>query len=153
MASVERHVEDNWPQDSGAQNNETSESTPLVTVLRSGPAIRIAAVNPAAAALGLYSSLALADVRARHPDIRVADANAEAEQQLLERLADWSCRWTPYTGLDAPDGVMLDITGCAHLFAGEAALRHTVHERLTAQGFTVKTAIASTPACAFFNLK
>ena len=118
-------------------------------MLRSGPAIRITAVNPAAAALGLYPGLALADVRARHPDIRVADANAEAEQQILERLADWSCRWTPYTGLDAPDGVMLDITGCAHLFAGEAALQQTVHDRLTAQGFTVKTAIASTPACAW----
>ena len=41
---------------------------------------------------------------------------------LLEAIADWCDRYTPLVGLDPPDGLMLDITGCAHLFGGEAAL-------------------------------
>jgi protein ImuB len=79
----------------------------------------------------------------------VADADPDGDQGALERIADWCARWTPFTGLDAPDGVMLDITGCTHLFGGEAAFRQTVHDRLSAQGFAIKTAIASTPACAW----
>ena len=50
---------------------------------------------------------------------------------LLEAVADWCDRYTPLVGLDPPDGLMLDITGCAHLFGGEAALgaRHRAAAR------------------------
>jgi protein ImuB len=40
----------------------------------------------------------------------------------LERLADMMRRFTPMVALDPPDGLLLDISGCAHLFGGEAAL-------------------------------
>ena len=57
-----------------------------------------------------------------YPKIAVADADAQADLALLEAIADWCDRYTPLVGLDPPDGLMLDITGCAHLFGGEAAL-------------------------------
>ena len=37
-------------------------------------------------------------------------------------IADWCDRFTPLVALDPPHGLFLDITGCAHLFGGEAAL-------------------------------
>ena len=40
---------------------------------------------------------------------------------------------------------MLDITGCAHLFGGEAALAADLAARLSAQGFHARAAIADTP--------
>jgi protein ImuB len=122
---------------------------PRATVVRAASTLRLAAVNPAAARRGLTVGLALADARARHPDLSLTDADPEGEQRTLETLADWCCRWTPYIGLDVPDGLMLDITGCAYLFGGETALRTTVQDRLTAHGFIVRTAVASTPACAW----
>ena len=37
-------------------------------------------------------------------------------------IADWCDRFTPLVAFDPPHGLFLDITGCAHLFGGEAAL-------------------------------
>ena len=41
---------------------------------------------------------------------------------LLERIADWCDRYTPYVALDPPYGLLLDVTGAAQLFGGERAL-------------------------------
>jgi protein ImuB len=48
----------------------------------------------------------------------------------------------------APDGLVLDITGCAHLFGGEAALARDLLARLAAQGLHARAAIADTVGCA-----
>ena len=72
--------------------------------------------------------MALADARAMYPKLPVVEADPEADRRLLEAIADWCDRYTPLVGLDAPDGLLLDVTGCAHLFGGEAALaRDLVH--------------------------
>ncbi len=34
-------------------------------------------------------------------------------------LADGCQRYTPLVARDPPDGILLDIGGCAHLFGGE----------------------------------
>ena len=48
-------------------------------------------------------------------------------RKTLDDIADWCDRFTPLVALDPPHGLFLDITGCAHLFGGEAALmRHGV---------------------------
>src|SRR3546814_1561400 len=56
-----------------------------------GGAIRIGQPCPDALALGLTSGLALADARARVPELQVFDADPGADQSFLERLAD-DCR-------------------------------------------------------------
>ena len=112
-------------------------------------ALRLAAMNDAAARLGLKPGMALADARAMYPMLTVADAEPEADRRLLEAIADWCGRYTPLVGLDPPDGIMLDITGCAHLFGGEAALGHDLVRRLALQGLAARAAIADTVGCAF----
>src|SRR4051794_30502968 len=99
-------------------------SAPVDALVIAAPvksALRLSAVNNAAAALGLNVGTPLADARAMYPNIAVADADAHADHRLLEAVADWCDRYTPLTGLDS-DGMILDITGCAHLFGGEVAL-------------------------------
>jgi protein ImuB len=44
---------------------------------------------------------------------------------------------------------MLDITGCAHLFGGEAAIVRDIVTRLAAQGFHARAAAADTVGCAW----
>jgi protein ImuB len=92
--------------------------------------------------------LPLANARAICPDLRVFDADAAADARTLEDIADWCDRFTPLVALDSPHGLYLDITGCVHLFGGEAAMLQLVCGLLTAQGFTVSAAIASNPVCA-----
>ena len=105
-------------------------------------------MNDAAHGLGLRSGMPLADARAMYPALAVAPSDPEADRRLLDAVADWCDRYTPLIGIDAPDGLVLDITGCAHLFGGEAALARDLLARLAAQGLHARAAIADTVGCA-----
>ena len=70
------------------------------------------------------------------------------EARLLERLCDWCSRFTPLAALDGRDGLMLDISGVAHLFGGEEALIEDCRARLAAQGFTVAAGVGGNPRAA-----
>ena len=67
----------------------------------------------------------------------------------LQRLAQWCRRYSPWTAPMGSDGVALDITGCAHLQGGEAALRREAVERLERQGIVARAAIADTLGAAW----
>lgn len=110
---------------------------------------QITALNDEAARLGLRAGMALADARAMYPQLVAIDADDAADATTLDRIADWCDRYTPLIGLDPPDGLFLDISGCAHLFGGEDNLRRDLIRRLAAQGFHARAAIADTPGCAW----
>ena len=93
--------------------------------------------------------MALADARAMYPALAVEHADPDADQRLLEAIADWCDRYTPLVGLMSPDGLAFDISGCAHLFGGEAALCRDLGGRLATQGFAVRIAVAGTLGCAY----
>ncbi|MBS7699528.1 MAG: DNA polymerase Y family protein [Chelatococcus sp.] len=111
-------------------------------------ALRIVQADVHARKLGLRPGLTLADARARVPHLTLADEDKMADLALRDHIADWCDRYTPLVGLDGEDGLQLDITGCAHLFGGEADLRGDLMARLAAQGFTALSAIADTPDAA-----
>jgi protein ImuB len=90
--------------------------TPLVLIAKAESAMRLTAVDARAARLGLIPGMALADARAMIPTLAVHDADAKADAQLLGRLADWCERYSPLVALDSADGLLLDVTGVAHLF-------------------------------------
>ena len=110
---------------------------------------QITALNDEAARLGLRAGMALADARAMYPQLAAINADDAADAATLDHIADWCDRYTPLIGLDPPDGLFLDISGCAHLFGGEDALRRDLTRRLAAQGFHTHAAIADTPGCAW----
>lgn len=122
---------------------------PLVVVAPVKSALRLVAISAEAAHLGLKVGMALADARAMYPKLGCADADPDADQRTLLAVADWCDRYTPLVGIDPPDGLMLDITGCAHLFGGETLLCRDLIRRLNAQGFEVQAGIADTVGCAW----
>jgi protein ImuB len=124
------------------------DDRPLVVVEKIKGALRITAVDQRASRLELTRGLTLADARARVPDLTVADADAKADARFIERLALLCDRFTPSVAFDLSDGLMLDITGCAHLFGGEAALRKLVVDRMNGIGLSIRASIASTPDAA-----
>jgi protein ImuB len=111
--------------------------------------MRLMALNAAALRHGLEPGMALAQAQAMLPDLIVRPHDPDADGRLLETLADWADRYTPLVGRTPPDGLMLDITGAAHLCGGEAQLQTDLVRRLDAQGFATRTAIAPTPGAAF----
>ena len=111
-------------------------------------ALRLTAVDPNAGGLGLSPGLALADARARAPELLAFDCDPHADRQLLERIAQSCLRYTPMVAIEPPDGLMLDISGCTHLFGGEEGLAGDVERRCAAIGMTARTALASSSAAA-----
>jgi protein ImuB len=130
------------------QDGAPDDTHACVVVGKLNNALQITALNDAAAKFGLEAGLPLANARAVCPDVQVFDADEAADAKLLGDIAAWCDRFTPLVALDPPHGLLLDISGCAHLFGGEAAMLRTVCAALDRQGFVVNAAIAGTPACA-----
>lgn len=123
-------------------------NAPSIVVAKDSNALVIHALDEAAERLGLHIGQPLANARAMCPDLKVFDADAVADAKTIGDIADWCDRFTPLVALDPPHGLFLDITGCAHLFGGEAALLQTLVRALDRQGFAVSAAIAGTSVCA-----
>jgi protein ImuB len=128
--------------------HDTAREPPSIVVAKQNNALQIFALDDAAARLGLAIGLPLANARAICPQLRVFDADEVADAKTLNDIADWCDRFTPLVALDGKDGLFLDITGCAHLFGGEAALMQMICGVLRRQGFALSAAIAGTSVCA-----
>jgi protein ImuB len=111
-------------------------------------ALRVAAVDRRAKALGLHAGLSLADARSRIPAIRVENINRMEDMGLLQKLAGLCEFFTPLFQLDGDAGLLMDITGCAHLFEGEEGLYSTVQRKFIRTQITFRMSIASTPQAA-----
>lgn len=92
--------------------------------------------------------MTLADTRARIPDIVCRPADPQADATLLRRVLVDFGRFTPMAAADGPDGLILDVTGCAHLFGGEAGLVERLLDRAAWIGLQARAALAGTPQAA-----
>ena len=75
----------------------------------------ITAANALAEKEGIYIDMVVADARAIISALQVLDDNPELSKKLLTAIAEWCIHFTPAVAIDEPDGLMLDVTGCAHL--------------------------------------
>jgi protein ImuB len=129
-------------------NVALANNDPSIVVTKQNNALQIFALDDAAGRLGLEIGQPLANARAICPQLQVFDADEAADIRALSAIAEWCDRFTPLVALDYPHGLFLDITGCVHLFGGEAAMLRLVCDVLSAQGFAVSAAVAGTAVCA-----
>lgn len=125
------------------------DDRPLAIYAKQANAYQLTGVDKRASDLGLRLAMSLADARAIQPNLEAVEAEPEEDARALDAIAAWCERFTPIVVIDPPEGLFLDITGCAHLFGGEDALRDTIVARLYAQGFSARAAIAPTPGAAW----
>lgn len=92
--------------------------------------------------------MALADARARYPSLRVIDSDPARDNELLNQIAEFCERYTPLVAPVPPRELVLDISGCCHLFNGETGLAADLQKRLRTAGLTTRITIASTTGCA-----
>jgi protein ImuB len=98
---------------------------------------------------GISPGMVVADVRAILPSVEVFSADAVAEEKLLNDLAEWCIRYSPVVATDAPDGLILDISGCPHLWGGELPYIRSITSRLRKGGYDVRATIADTVGAAW----
>jgi protein ImuB len=137
-----------FPIDRLRRHADVPPDGPLITSAHDGRRLSVAAADAAAAALGLYPGMPLAQAQAQVPGLAIHPAEPEADAEALRRLAAWCLRYTPLVAPAAPDGVWLDVTGCAHLHGGETRLLRDLIVRCEAQGLAARAAIADTPGAA-----
>lgn len=136
------------PPDEGGRSRE--ELAPLVTSIRDGNRIVIAAADMAARALGLAPGMALAQARAQVAGLDIRDADPEGDRAHLASLAiALARRWTPTVAIAGDDTLFLDLSGVAHLHGGEARMAVRLRRMLARLGYSARIAIADTPGAAW----
>ncbi len=104
----------------------------------------ITAANPKARELGIVPGLATADAKALVPGLVVLDERPALPGKLIRAIGEWCIRFTPVVAPDAPDGLLLDVSGCAHLWGGEGPYLAEITNRLLTKGYGVRAGMADT---------
>ncbi|RDC59968.1 Protein ImuB [Alteripontixanthobacter maritimus] len=126
------------------KHGRPDDGTPLVLVSEGTHGTVIDAASTAALHAGAKCGQRLTDARAICPALVVEQSNHASDAAWLERLTGWAHRWSPWTAMDGMDGLLIDATGAAHCFGGEAAMQADMRARFTAMGFVSHVAIAPT---------
>jgi len=118
----------------------------------------VARCCPVARAAGVVPGMNLAEARALGP-VNVSPFDAQRSRQALELLAKWCLRFSPVVSVDQTpsgnypdeglDGVLLNVTGEAHLFGSEHLLLAEIDTALRRMGFAARMAIAPTVGAAW----
>jgi protein ImuB len=123
--------------------------TPLAVVCEIGNLRQIAALNTPAATRGLRRGQPLSEAVALCPDLvtRIADPSGEAA--FLTALRRWAGKFSPWVAEAPPESLLIDLTGCAHLFGGRDRALRTAGSRLRRSRPDVRAGIADTAGAAW----
>lgn len=102
----------------------------------------VTAANNLAEEKGVYSGTILADARAIIPCLQIKEDTPELFTDVIKKMAVWFIRYAPVVAVDMPDGIIINATGCAHLWGNEQQYLTHITERLKQLGYTTKIAIA-----------
>jgi protein ImuB len=112
----------------------------------------ITATNAAAETQGIGQGMAVADARAVVMDLQVFDEKPGRNEMLLKALGEWCIRYSPIVAVYLPCGLILDASGCTHLWGGEREYLKSIVKRLSQKGYDVRVSIADTVGAAWANV-
>lgn len=121
---------------------------PFAIINRAAHGLELILVNQAAANAGLYPGLSLVHARSLCAGIGTAQQDENADKAYLQYLARNGERFTPLVAYSMPYGLMLDVTGCDHLFNGPAAMLEKVTSHYQRLGLETLSALSTTSAAA-----
>ena len=126
-----------------------TDTAAIALVGKVGRREEVVAACTAAIALGISVGMALTHARALVADLDCRPADPDADAALLDRLARFGLRrWSPVVAATPPDGLWIDLTGCAHLHGGEERFCRRLQAFCRRAGFTARVAAADTPGSA-----
>ncbi|MFP7672048.1 DUF6504 family protein [Marivita sp. S0852] len=117
---------------------------PFAVVKDVGQAQVLASLSGLAQAAGLYEGQPLRDAHAMCADLLTRLSNPHAEAAFLGGLHRWAGKFSPWVAREGTDALVLDLTGCSHLFGGEASLAQLIEDECAQLGVSVQLGIADT---------
>lgn len=140
-----RYLITDWHQRRQSQLN----GVPFVTAAPERGRAVVKAASPAAEKSGIAVGSVVADGRAVLPGLLVMDDDPRLAQKTLTALAEWMLRYTPIAAVDAPAGLLLDASGCAHLWGGERVYGADMLAKMKGFGYDVRLGMADTIGAAW----
>jgi protein ImuB len=122
---------------------------PLAVVGDQNGAQVLVSLSAEASAAGLTQGQGLRDATAICPALLTVTTDPLGEAQFLTTLRRWAGRFSPWVAEEAPAGLMIDLSGAAHLHGGEEGVLARVAEDCADLGLTVRAGIADTPGAAW----
>jgi protein ImuB len=122
---------------------------PLAVVGDRNGAQVLVSLSAEASAAGLSQGQALRDATAVCPALLTVASDPLGEARFLTGLRRWAGRFSPWVAEEAPAGLMIDLSGAAHLHGGEEGVLALVAEDCADLGLTVRAGIADSPGAAW----
>ena len=118
---------------------------PLVAVEQRKGAMVVAGVSAQAESSGVMLGVSLGDARAQARGLAAREADQASVRALYERVVKLASRYGPWVSEAcalARDKLVVDVTGCGHLFGGELAMLEDLRRRGEAEAVSLRLAVA-----------
>jgi protein ImuB len=122
---------------------------PVVVLRDTGNMQVIYSLNAVAEAQGLRQGQPRRDAMAMCPNMVTRLANLQNEASFLRKLRRWAGKYSPWIAEEGVAGLVLDVTGCTHLFDGEAEMIEQIERECAGFGLTVCAGLADTMGAAW----
>lgn len=104
----------------------------------------ITEVSLAAKSKSIYAGMIAADAKVIYPSLEIIDDVPGLEEKLLKNIAVWCMRYAPVVSVDLPNGIIIEATGCTHLWKNEEGYLSDIINKLKGFGYSIRTAMAGT---------
>jgi protein ImuB len=137
------------PIDHLQRRDPSLRSRPVAIVREDRGHLYIAGVNTPAREAGIVIGAKLADAQTILPTLETVVDDPALNARVKQRLIQWCTRYSPLVADDGSGGIVLDITGCAHLFGGEEPLLADIQTRIRRAGYRARGAVADSLGAAW----
>ncbi len=122
---------------------------PLAVVAEQSNMQVVTSLNVEAQAAGLRVGQPVRDAHAMCAALVTRPRNPPAEAAFLTALRRWAGKFSPWVAEEPPDGLIVDLSGCAHLFGGEETLLNVIETDCADMGLGAQMGIADTLGAAW----
>lgn len=126
-----------------------TEDLPFAVVRDTGQIKLISSLSITAESQGLSCGQSLRDAMAICPSLITKLQNPQLEAQFLTNLCRWANKFSPWVAEEVSNALVIDLTGCAHLFGGEEGVVQQVELDCIDLGLSVHIGIADTKGAAW----
>lgn len=125
------------------------DDVPLGVVQEQSNTQVLTSLNPCALGFGLRVGQPVRDAHAMCEGLITRTRSVQGEAAFLASIQRWAGKFSPWVAAEAEDGLVVDLTGCAHLFGGEEPLLGVVQQDCNDLGLAVRMGLADTRGAAW----